>query len=71
MPRKNKKKIKDLVEMLEDPDSSGYIGSDLDEMDLYEQELAMLEEEEEEELELDTEERSIEDDKEEDFEPTD
>lgn len=48
MPKKNRKKVKDLVEMLQDPDNSGYIGSDLDEMELYEQELMRLDEEEDE-----------------------
>ena len=45
MPRKTKRKIKDLVEMLEDPDNSGYVGGD------YEDMMDLLEEEE-----LDTEE---------------
>ena len=56
MPKKNTKKVKDLVEMLQDPDSSGYVGSDLDELDLYEQELAEFEEDEE--LDLDYEDES-------------
>jgi len=39
MPRKAKRKIKDLVEMLEDPDNSGYIGGDYEDMmDLLEEE---------------------------------
>ena len=32
MPRKARRKIKDLVEMLEDPDNSGYIGGDYEDM---------------------------------------
>ena len=32
MPRKTRRKIKDLVEMLEDPDNSGYIGGDYEDM---------------------------------------
>lgn len=40
MPRKAKRKIKDLVEMLEDPDNSGYIGGDYEDMmELMEEEL--------------------------------
>ena len=42
MPRRAKRKIKDLVEMLEDPDNSGYIG-DYDDM-IYEEELLDSEE---------------------------
>jgi len=38
--RKGRKKIKDLVEMLEDPENSGYIGGDYEDMmELLEQEL--------------------------------
>ncbi len=37
--KRNTRKVRDLVEMLQDPDSSGYIGSDRDTMELYEQEL--------------------------------
>lgn len=48
MPRKKKKNIRDLVEMLEDPDETSYIGEDKDQMDLYDEELARLEEEDEE-----------------------
>ena len=48
MPKKNRKKVKDLVEMLQDPDNSGYIGSDLDELELYEQELMQLDDDEDE-----------------------
>ena len=57
MPKKNSKKVKDLVEMLQDPESSGYIGSDLDELDLYEQELMEFDEDDDE-LELDYEDDS-------------
>lgn len=42
--RRNGKKVRDLVEMMQDPDSSGYIGSDCDAMELYEQELEEMEE---------------------------
>ncbi|MEX0999932.1 MAG: hypothetical protein WD000_08245 [Thermodesulfobacteriota bacterium] len=45
MPRKAKRKIKDLVEMLEDPDNTGYIGGD------YEDMMDLMEEEELDELE--------------------
>ena len=41
--RRNEKKVRDLVEMMQDPDSSGYIGSDCDAMELYEQELEEIE----------------------------
>lgn len=41
--RRNGKKVRDLVEMMQDPDSSGYIGSDCDAMELYEQELEEME----------------------------
>lgn len=44
--RRNEKKVRDLVEMMQDPDSSGYsgyIGSDCDAMELYEQELEEME----------------------------
>ena len=48
MPRKAKRKIKDLVEMLEDPDNSGYVGGDYEDMmDLMEEELDELEDHEE------------------------
>jgi len=49
MPRKAKRKIKDLVEMLEDPDNTGYIGGDYEDMmDLMEEEeLGELEDHEE------------------------
>ena len=51
--RKSRKKIKDVFEMLEDPDRSGYIGEELDEMDLYDQELEEQEKLEEEEMDED------------------
>lgn len=57
MPKKNRKKVKDLVEMLQDPDNSGYIGSDLDELELYEQELMQLDDDEDE-LDFDYDEES-------------
>ncbi len=41
--RRNGKKVRDLVEMMQDPEGSGYIGSDCDTMELYEQELEELE----------------------------
>lgn len=41
--RKNDKKVRDLVEMMQDPEGSGYIGSDCDTMELYEQELEEME----------------------------
>jgi len=47
-----KKRIRDLVEMLEDPEESRYIGEDKDKMDLYDEELSRMEEEELEEEEL-------------------
>jgi hypothetical protein len=52
MPRKAKRKIKDLVEMLEDPDNTGYIGGDYEDMmDLMEEELDLDELEDHEEIE--------------------
>ena len=48
MARKGRRKIKDLVEMLEDPDNSGYVGGDYEDMmDQLEQELLDLEDEQE------------------------
>ena len=39
MNKRGKKKIKDLVDMLEDPENSGYIGGDYEDMmELLEQE---------------------------------
>jgi hypothetical protein len=38
MPRRTKRKIKDLVEMLKDPDNSGYVGDYEDMMDEMEDE---------------------------------
>ena len=49
VPRK--KRIRDLVEMLEEPDETSYIGEDKDQMDLYDEELSRLEEEEPEDEE--------------------
>ena len=50
MPRKAKRKIKDLVEMLEDPDNSGYIGGDYEDMmELMEEEMLDSEEPEDQE----------------------
>jgi hypothetical protein len=51
MPRKAKRKIKDLVEMLEDPDNSGYVGDYEDMMELMEEELDMDELEDQEGIE--------------------
>lgn len=53
MPRKAKRKIKDLVEMLEDPDNSGYIGGDYEDMmELMEDELTEMDDlEDHEEME--------------------
>lgn len=48
MTGKKKKRVRDLVEMLEDPDEASYIGEDKDRMDIYDEELARLEEENEE-----------------------
>lgn len=59
MPKKKFKKVKDLVEMLKDPDSSGYIGSDVDELDLYDQEL--MEYDDEDELDFDYDEDEVDD----------
>jgi len=44
MPRRTKRKIKDLVEMLEDPDNSGYVGDYEDMMDQMEDELEDMDE---------------------------
>lgn len=41
--RRNDKKVRDLVEMMQNPEGSGYIGSDCDTMELYEQELEEME----------------------------
>lgn len=52
MPRKARRKIKDLVEMLEDPDNSGYIGGDYEDMmELLEKELDSENLEDQEEIE--------------------
>ena len=50
MARKGRRKIKYLVEMLEDPDNSGYIGGDYEDMmELMEQELNESEDEQDQE----------------------
>jgi hypothetical protein len=50
MAKKGRRKIKDLVDMLEDPENSGYIGGDYEDvMELLEQELADSEDEEDQE----------------------
>ncbi len=52
MPRKARRKIKDLVEMLENPDNSGYIGGDYEDMmELLDKELDSEELEDQEEIE--------------------
>lgn len=52
MPRKARRKIKDLVEMLENPDNSGYIGGDYEDMmELLEEELGSENLEDQEEIE--------------------
>ena len=52
MPRKARRKIKDLVEMLEDPDNAGYIGGDYEDMmELLEEELDSESLEDQEEIE--------------------
>ncbi|HSG32466.1 MAG TPA: hypothetical protein VLB82_13100 [Thermodesulfobacteriota bacterium] len=51
MARESRRKVKDLVEMLENPDDSGYVGGDYEDMmEELEREL-MLEEEDDEENE--------------------
>ncbi|HXG30477.1 MAG TPA: hypothetical protein VNK81_02430 [Thermodesulfobacteriota bacterium] len=48
MPRRGRKKIKDLVDMLEDPEDAGYVGGDYEDiMEQLERELSNQEEEEE------------------------
>jgi hypothetical protein len=50
MAKKGRRKIKDLVDMLEDPENSGYIGGDYEDMmELLEQELADSEDEDDQE----------------------
>jgi hypothetical protein len=50
MAKKGRRKIKDLVDMLEDPENSGYIGGDYEDMmELLEQELADSEDEDDHE----------------------
>jgi len=47
MPKRGRKKIKDLVDMLEDPENAGYIGGDYEDiMEQLERELSDQEEEE-------------------------
>ncbi|NIP38040.1 MAG: hypothetical protein GWO07_03275 [Candidatus Dadabacteria bacterium] len=47
MARESRRKVKDLVEMLENPDDSGYIGGDYEDMmEELERELTLEEEEE-------------------------
>ncbi len=49
MPKKGRRKIKDLVDMLEDPENSGYVGGDYEDiMEQIERELAEQEEENQE-----------------------
>jgi len=49
MPKKGRRKIKDLVDMLEDPENSGYVGGDYEDiMEQIERELAEQEEEDQE-----------------------
>ena len=51
MPKRGKRKIKNLVDMLEDPENSGYIGGDYEDMmELLEQELADSEDEDDQEV---------------------
>lgn len=51
MPKRGKRKIKDLVDMLEDPENSGYIGGDYEDMmELMEQELADSEDDDDHEV---------------------
>ncbi len=50
MSKRGRRKIRDLVDMLEDPENSGYIGGDYEDMmELLEQELADSEDEENQE----------------------
>ncbi len=39
MQDKRNNKVRDLFEMLEDPDDTSYVGEEMDEMDLYDKEL--------------------------------
>ncbi|NIT13287.1 MAG: hypothetical protein GTN99_03300 [Candidatus Dadabacteria bacterium] len=56
MARESRRKVKDLVEMLEDPEDSGYIGGDYEDMmEELERELMLEEEEEQEEDEIEDE----------------
>lgn len=48
MARESRRKVKDLVEMLENPDDSGYVGGDYEDMmEELERELAQEEEDDE------------------------
>lgn len=38
-------KIKDLVNLIESPDEQGYVGEDLDEMEIYDMEMKEIEDE--------------------------
>lgn len=52
MASKGRKKIKDLVEMLESPEDTGYIGGDFEDMmEEMEREFSLSEEEDEEQFE--------------------
>lgn len=52
MARESRRKVKDLVEMLENPDDSGYVGGDYEDMmEELERELAQEEEDDETEHE--------------------
>jgi len=52
MANKGRKKIKDLVEMLESPDDTGYVGGDFEDMmEEMERELSLSEEDGDEEFE--------------------
>jgi len=48
MARESRRKVKDLVEMLENPDDSGYVGGDYEDM-MEELEKGLSSEEEEDE----------------------
>jgi len=49
MARESRRKVKDLVEMLENPDDSGYVGGDYEDMmEELEKELSLDEDEDEE-----------------------
>jgi len=50
MARESRRKVKDLVEMLENPDDSGYVGGDYEDM-MEELEKGISSEEDDEEIE--------------------